>query len=135
MYGPSKGGTGGNAIPYYASVRLMVKRAGYLEERKEKVGHTMSIESVKNKTAPPFKKCEVNAVYPTERNGEVFAGIDVFSDVIHIAIDNDVIKQGGAWFSTPSGEKVNGLAKLYKHYLDNSEQFNELYNEVVELIN
>lgn len=134
-YGPSKGGTGGNAIPYYASVRLMVKRAGYIEEKKEKTGHTMSIETVKNKTAPPFKKCEVNAVYPTVRNGEVFAGLDVFSDVIHLAIDNDLIKQGGAWFTLPNGEKANGLTKLYKHYQDHQEQFDELYNEVVELNN
>lgn len=134
-YGPSKGGTGGNALPYYASVRLMVKRAGYIEEKKEKIGHTMSIETIKNKTAPPFKKCEVNAVYPTVRNGKVFAGVDVFSDVINIAIDADIIKQAGAWFTLSNGEKANGLTKLYKYYEDNLEQFDELYNEVVELNN
>ena len=132
-YGPSKGGTGGNALPYYASVRIMVKRASYLEEKKEKIGHTMSIETIKNKTSQPFKKCEVNAIYPTVRNGKVFAGVDVFSDVIHQAIDADIIKQGGAWFTLPNGEKANGLTKLYKHYLDNLDQFDSLYNEVVKL--
>lgn len=135
-YGPSKGGTGGNALPYYASVRLMVKRASYIEEKKEKIGHVMSIETIKNKTAQPFKKCEINAIYPTMRNGKIFAGVDTFSDVINIAIDNELIKQSAAWFLLPGQEaKVNGLAKVYKHYEDNPGEYQELYNKVVELNN
>lgn len=134
MYGPKSGTTGGKAVQYYSSIRLDLNRVNWIEEAKEKVGQVVSIQAVKNKTHTPFKKAEIPFIFPTERNGKIIAGVDVFADTVNIALDKGIIEQHGAWFLMPHKEKkVPGLQKVYDYYLENEEHFLELKQQVLDL--
>jgi len=128
-YGPKSTTTGGNALKYYCSIRLDMSKTGWLEEGKTKVGQEVSIETVKNKTFAPYKTTKVEFRYPHERDGKVMAGVDVLGDVVNTALDLDLIKQGGAWFTW--GEvKVQGITKLKNHFINDKESYNLLYSQV-----
>jgi len=128
-YGPKSTTTGGNALKYYCSMRLDMSRTSWIEEGKTKIGQEVTIETVKNKTATPFRKTSIELRYPHKRNGEMFAGLDVLSDVVNTALDLDIIQQGGAWF-TWGDIKVQGISKLKTHFISNEESYNTLYNQV-----
>lgn len=133
-YGPKTGTAGGKAVQYYASIRLDLNRVNWIEEAKEKVGQVISIQTVKNKTHTPFKKAEIPFIFPIQRGDKIIAGVDVFADTVNIALDKGVIEQHGAWFLMPHKEKkVPGLQKVYDYYLENTEHFNELKLQVLEL--
>lgn len=136
-YGKKSDTAGGNAIKYYTSVRLDLSRTGYLEDsKKKKVGQTVIVESIKNKTARPLQTATIELKFPRRVNGKVIAGVDVFKDVINIAIDNDIITRTGAWFQVPGHDKkLNGLLKVEEFYLSNTEEYNKLYTLVKELDN
>ena len=126
-YGPKSTTTGGNALKYYCSMRLDMNRTGWIEEGKTKIGQEVTIETVKNKTAAPFRKTVVELRYPHERNGKIFAGVDVLGDVVNTALDLGIIQQGGAWFQIPSQEKkINGISALKEFYVNNEDAYNEL---------
>lgn len=131
-YGPKTTTTGGNAIGYYSSIRLDLNRVGWIEESKEKQGQIVSIETVKNKTSAPYKKAEVHLVFPTKRGKSIVAGVDTLADVVNIAIDNDIIKKAGAWF-TWGEDKFQGLAKVYAMFIEDKAKYDILYEQVLEL--
>lgn len=135
-YGAKSGTTGGKAVQYYSSIRLDLNRVEWIEKAKEKIGQVVSIQTTKNKTHTPFKKAEINFIFPTERHGRTIAGVDVFTDIINLALENDIIEQSGAWFKVPHKEaKVAGLDAVSNFYLENTEEYNKLKELVLEKLN
>lgn len=133
-YGAKTGTCGGKAVQYYASIRLDMNRVEWLEEDKQKIGQLTSITSVKNKTATPFKKVEIPFIFPINRNGKIVAGLDVFSDIVNIALDNNIIERNGAWYKSPHKEtKLAGLKGVYDFYSQNEEHFNDLKQLVLNI--
>jgi recombination protein RecA len=123
MFGNPETTTGGNALKFYASVRLDIRRSTQIKETDGNVtGNKTRVKVVKNKVAPPFKTAEFDIMY-----GE---GISKVGEVIDIAVDNEIIKKSGSWFSyedTKLGQGRDAVKALLK---DNPELMDELEAKV-----
>ena len=91
MYGNPETTTGGNALKFYASVRLDIRRTGQIKDRDDIVGNTTRVKVVKNKVAPPFKQVEFDIMY-----GE---GISKRGELIDLGVKAGVVEKSGAWYS------------------------------------
>jgi recombination protein RecA len=94
MYGSPETTTGGNALKFYASVRLDIRRIGAIKERDEVVGNQTRVKVVKNKLAPPFKTVEFDIMY-----GE---GVSKVGELVDLGVKVGVVEKSGAWFSYDS---------------------------------
>ncbi|WP_298901044.1 recombinase RecA [uncultured Psychroserpens sp.] len=128
MFGNPETTTGGNALKFYASVRLDIRRSTQIKESDGNVaGNKTRVKVVKNKVAPPFKMCEFDIMY-----GE---GISKVGEILDIAVDLEIIKKSGSWFSygdTKLGQGRDAVKALIK---DNPELMEELEDKVRESIN
>jgi len=107
MYGNPETTTGGNALKFYASVRLDIRRTGQIKDRDDIVGNTTRVKVVKNKVAPPFKQVEFDIMY-----GE---GISKMGEILDLGVKAGLIEKSGAWFSYDSIRIGQGRenAKIY----------------------
>jgi recombination protein RecA len=107
MYGSPETTTGGNALKFYASVRLDIRRIGAIKDREEVTGNQTRVKVVKNKVAPPFKQVEFDIMY-----GE---GISKFGELVDLGVKAGVVEKSGAWFSFDSQRLGQGRenAKAY----------------------
>jgi recombination protein RecA len=94
MYGSPETTTGGNALKFYASVRLDIRRVGAIKDREEVIGNQTRVKVVKNKVAPPFKQVEFDIMY-----GE---GVSKFGELVDLGVKAGVVEKSGAWFSYDS---------------------------------
>jgi len=97
MYGNPETTTGGNALKFYASVRLDIRRTGQIKERDEVVGSETRVKVVKNKVAPPFKQVQFDIMY-----GE---GISKTGEIIELGVKAGVVEKSGSWYSY-GGQKI-----------------------------
>jgi len=118
MFGSPETTTGGNALKFYASVRLDIRRIGQIKEGDQIVGNRTRVKVVKNKVAPPFKNTEFDIMY-----GE---GISYEGDLLDLAVQADIVNKMGAWYSF-NKEKIGQGKENAKRYLqDNENILNEI---------
>ena len=124
MFGSPETTTGGKALKFYSSIRLDVRRKDVIKDGTNIIGNRTCIKVVKNKLAPPFKQAEFDIVY-----GQ---GISQTGCVIDLALDKDIIKKSGSWFSY-NDEKIGQGKENVKAYLEqNKDIFNEIFTKVKE---
>jgi recombination protein RecA len=108
MFGSPETTSGGNALKFYASVRLDIRRIGAIKEREEVVGNQTRVKVVKNKVAPPFKQIEFDIMY-----GE---GISKTGELVDLGVKGGIVEKSGAWFSFDS-ERIGQGRENAKAYL------------------
>ena len=113
MFGSPETTSGGNALKFYASVRLDIRRIGQIKEGDQVVGNRTRVKVVKNKIAPPFKNTEFDIMY-----GE---GISYEGDLLDLAVQADIVNKTGAWFAY-NNEKIGQGRENAKHYLKDNEK-------------
>ncbi|WP_041321135.1 recombinase RecA [Hyphomicrobium denitrificans] len=122
MFGNPETTTGGNALKFYASVRLDIRRIGQIKEREETVGNQTRVKVVKNKVAPPFKQVEFDIMY-----GE---GVSKVGELIDIGVKAGIVEKSGAWLSY-NGDRIGQGRENAKTYLkENPRIANEIENAI-----
>ena len=126
MYGNPETTPGGRALKFFSSVRLDVRRGEVIKNGTELIGNKTKVKVVKNKVAPPFKTAEFDILY-----GE---GISKEGNILDFAVENNIIKKSGAWFSY-NGEKIGqGRDNVRKYMVENKEFTAEIDRQVRELL-
>jgi len=123
MFGNPETTTGGNALKFYSSVRLDIRRVGALKKEEDVIGNRTRVKVVKNKMAPPFKEVEFDILY-----GQ---GISREGDLVDLASDANIVDKSGAWFSF-SGERIGQGRENAKQFLiDHPEIYNSIEAKVL----
>jgi recombination protein RecA len=113
MYGNPETTTGGNALKFYASVRLDIRRTGQIKDRDDIIGNTTRVKVVKNKVAPPFKQVEFDIMY-----GE---GVSKIGEILDLGVKAGIVEKAGAWFSYDSIRIGQGRENSKNYLRDNPE--------------
>ncbi|MDZ7775313.1 MAG: recombinase RecA [Bacteroidales bacterium] len=124
MFGNPETTTGGNALKFYCSVRIDIRRIGQLKDGTDIVGNRARTKVVKNKMAPPFRQAEFDIVY-----GE---GISKMGEIIDMGVEYKIINKSGSWFSYGDTKLGQGRDAVKKLLLDNPELAEELESKVIE---
>tara|TARA_B100001179_G_scaffold220511_1_gene195053 strand:- start:269 stop:1285 length:1017 start_codon:yes stop_codon:yes gene_type:complete len=126
MFGSPETTSGGNALKFYASVRLDIRRIGTVKEGDEVVGNETRVKVVKNKVAPPFKQAEFQIIYNK--------GINRLGELIDLASDSDIIEKSGAWYSY-NGERIGqGKANAVEFLHENSKLAKKIEKEAIQAL-
>ena len=127
MFGNPETTTGGNALKFYSSVRLDIRRISAIKDRDMVVGNRVRVKVVKNKVAPPFRQTEFEIMF-----GE---GISKVGEIIDMGVEHGVIRKAGSWFSyeeTKLGQGRDAVKSLLK---DNPELADELEEKIMNILN
>ena len=124
MFGNPETTTGGNALKFYSSVRVDIRRMNQLKEGEEVFGNRTKVKIVKNKLAPPFRKAEFDILY-----GE---GISRLGEIIDLATENEIIKKSGSWFSYGDTKLGQGRDAVKQLLADNPELTEEIEKKIFE---
>ncbi|PIZ61955.1 recombinase RecA [Candidatus Saccharibacteria bacterium CG_4_10_14_0_2_um_filter_52_9] len=123
MFGNPETTTGGNALKFYSSVRMDIRRIGQIKQGEEIIGNRTRVKVVKNKIAPPFRQAEFDIMYNE--------GISVSGDVLDLAAAADIVEKAGAWYAY-KGAKIGQGREATKKYLDeNPKVLKELADKVL----
>jgi len=124
MFGNPETTTGGNALKFYASVRLDIRRIGQIKDGEAIVGNRTKVKVVKNKLAPPFRIAEFDIMY-----GE---GISKVGEIVDLGVDKGIVKKSGSWFSYNETKLGQGRDAVKQLLLDNPELSEEIENQIRE---
>lgn len=125
MFGNPETTTGGNALKFYSSVRLEVRRAAQIKQGEQIIGNRVKVKVVKNKVAPPFQVSEFDIMYNR--------GISKEGDILDLAVVNKVVEKAGAWFSY-KGEKIGQGREAVKRYLQEKPKvYDQMLKEIKEI--
>ena len=127
MFGSPETTTGGNALKFYASVRIDIRKSTPIKDGEEILGHLTKVKIVKNKVAPPFRRAEFDIMF-----GE---GISKVGEIIDLAEEHDIIKKSGSWYSYGETKLAQGRDAVKKLLSDNPELAEELEEKIVEALN
>ena len=127
MFGSPETTAGGNALKFYSSVRMDIRRIGTVKEGDEAVGNETRVKVVKNKVSPPFKQAEFQILYNK--------GINRLGEIIDKGVELDIIEKAGAWYSY-NGEKIGqGKSKSIEFLEENKKLLSAIEKQVIEAIN
>ena len=127
MFGSPETTTGGNALKFYSSVRLDIRRIGAIKNGDDIVGNRRRVKVVKNKVAPPFKKVEFDIMFGK--------GISTSGEVLDMAVENDIINKSGSWFSYEDTKLGQGRDAVKNMIEDNPELTDEIKTKIRESVN
>jgi len=122
MFGNPETTTGGNALKFYASIRLDIRRIGQIKDGENVVGNRTRVKIVKNKLAPPFRTAEFDILY-----GE---GISKMGEIVDLGVDKGIIRKSGSWFSYGETKLAQGRDAVKQLLLDNPELAEELEGKI-----
>jgi recombination protein RecA len=122
MFGNPETTTGGNALKFYASVRLDIRRIGQLKDGESINGNRVRVKVIKNKVAPPFRQCEFDILF-----GE---GISKVGEIIDLGVEHGIIKKSGSWFSYEDSKLGQGRDSVKQIFLDNPELAEEIEGRI-----
>lgn len=126
MFGNPETTTGGNALKFYASVRLDIRRIGQLKDKDEVVGNRTKVKVVKNKLAPPFKVVEFDIMYGR--------GVSKVGEIIDLGVEHGILQKSGSWFAYDSTKLGQGRESVKELLLDNPELMNEIEGKIRQQI-
>ena len=126
MFGNPETTTGGNALKFYASVRIDIRRSSQIKDGDENTGNRVKVKVVKNKVAPPFRKAEFDVMY-----GQ---GISKVGEIIDLGVELNIINKSGSWFSYGETKLGQGRDSVKQLVLDNPELMDELENKIKEAL-
>ena len=126
MFGNPETTTGGNALKFYASVRLDIRKSQTLKDGDTPIGNLVKVKVVKNKVAPPFRKAEFEITF-----GE---GISKIGEIVDLGVEYNIIKKSGSWFSYGTSKLGQGRDALKELLKDNPELCEELEAKIMQAI-
>ncbi len=126
MFGNPETTTGGNALKFYASMRIDIRKTSQIKEGEDVIGNRVKIKVVKNKVAPPFRKAEFDIMY-----GE---GISKVGEIIDLGVELNILKKSGSWFSYGETRLGQGRDAVKNMLSDNPELMEELEARIKEAL-
>ena len=126
MFGNPETTTGGNALKFYSSVRLDIRKVSQIKEGENVIGSRVKVKVVKNKVAPPFRKAEFDILY-----GE---GISRTGEIVDLGVETGIIKKSGSWFSYGDAKLAQGRDAVKRLIDDNPELAEELSAKILEAL-
>jgi recombination protein RecA len=126
MFGSPETTPGGNALKFYSSVRIDIRRVTTIKDGENPIGNRVRARVVKNKTAPPFKKAEFDIMFDS--------GISAEGDLLDLAVEHDVVEKAGAWFSFGDTRLGQGRENSKTFLQENPDVFDDIHASVVEKV-
>lgn len=126
MFGNPETTTGGNALKFYSSVRLDIRRTSQIKDSEGVIGNRARVKVIKNKVAPPFRQAEFDIMY-----GQ---GISKMGEIIDMGVDHDIIKKAGSWFSYGDTKLGQGRDAVRQLLIDNPELADEIEAKIKEAL-
>ncbi len=126
MFGNPETTTGGNALKFYASVRLDIRRTGQIKDADEVSGNRVKVKIVKNKVAPPFRLAEFDIMYGK--------GISKSGEIVDLGVEYEIIKKSGSWFSYGDTKLGQGRDAVKQLIEDNPELMEELEAKIKAVV-
>ena len=126
MFGNPETTTGGNALKFYASVRMDIRRTGQIKSGEDVIGNRTKVKIVKNKIAPPFRTAEFDIMYNE--------GISRTGDVLDLAVAHNIVGKSGAWFDYNNSKIGQGREAAKQYLSDNPKVLDEIEQKVRESV-
>jgi recombination protein RecA len=126
MFGNPETTTGGNALKFYSSIRLDIRRSTQLKDGDEVKGNRVKVKVVKNKVAPPFRRAEFDVMYGK--------GISKIGEILDLGVELNILKKSGSWFSYGETRLGQGRDSIKNLLLDNPELTEELEKKIKDAL-